>query len=337
MWRAAPLGHLIYKTRPRIVTEQEATMQVLVVGAGAVGGYFGGRLLQANRDVTFLLRAKRAEELKTHGLQIVSPHGDVKLQPKLVSAEQLSKPYDLILLGVKSYALSGAMNDFAAAVGPETMILPVLNGMRHVDLLTVHFGKSAVLGGVCVVATEIDEQGRIKQLADFQTLTYGELDGEITPRLKTVDDTLRGAGFDAATSTHILADMWQKWVQLATLGSINSLMRGDIGQITAIPGGTTISLALLNECSAIASACGYPQTETFLERQRTQLKAQDSHMTSSMYRDLTKGAPVEVDTILGDLLEHGQKRGLATPLLQAAFVNLSIYQRGRDRAKAASE
>lgn len=312
-------------------------MQILVVGAGAVGGYFGGRLLQANRDITFLVRAKRAEELNTRGLQIVSPHGDVTLKPKLVSAEQLSKPYELILLGVKSYALAGAMNDFAAAVGPETMILPVLNGMRHVDLLIERFGKPAVLGGVCVVATEIDDQGRIKQLADFQTLTYGELDGQVTARLKNVDETLRGAGFDAATSTHILADMWQKWVQLATLGAINGLMRGNIGQITAVPGGTAVCLGLLHECAGIASSCGYPPAPTFLAGLRAQLTAPGSHMTSSMYRDLTRGAPVEVDTILGDLLDHGQKRGLSTPLLQAAFVNLSIYQRGRQRWNAASE
>jgi 2-dehydropantoate 2-reductase len=307
-------------------------MQILVVGAGAVGGYFGGRLLQANRDVTFLVRAKRAEEMNKHGLQILSPHGNVKLQPKLISASQLSKPFDLLLLGVKSYALSDAMNDFASAVGPDTMILPVLNGMRHIDLLVERFGERAVLGGVCVVAAEIDEAGRIKQLADFQSLTYGELDGQTTARLHNVDGTLRGAGFDAAMSSHIMADMWQKWVQLAALGAINCLLRGDLGQITAIPGGAALSLELLSECSAIAAACGYPQTEAFLERQRAQLTVPNSRMTSSMYRDLTRGAPVEVATILGDLLEHGQKRGLATPLLQAAFVNLSIYQHARDRS-----
>jgi len=312
-------------------------VQILVVGAGAVGGYFGGRLVQANRDVTFLVRAKRAAELKSQGLEIVSPHGNVKLQPKLISADQLSKPYDLILLGVKSYALSSAMNDFAAAVGPETMILPVLNGMRHIDLLVERFGKRAVLGGVCVVATEVDEEGRIKQLADFQSLTYGELDGQNTPRLQKVDETLRGAGFDAAVSTHIVADMWQKWVQLATLGAINCVLRGDIGQVVAIPGGASLALELLSECSSIAAASGYPPAEAFLEKQRGQLTAPGSRMTSSMYRDLTKGEPVEVDTILGELLERGQKRGLATALLQAAFVNLSIYQRGRQGAKAASE
>ncbi len=311
-------------------------MRILVVGAGAVGAYFGGRLAQAARDVTFLVRAKRAEQIRTKGLQIVSPHGNLTLQPKAITADQITGPYDLILLGVKSYALSDAMNDFAAAVGPETMILPVLNGMRHVDALTTRFGPHAVLGGVCLVATEIDQEGRIQQLTDFQSLAYGELDGRSTPRLQKLDETLRGAGFDASSSDHILNDMWQKWVQLATLGAITCLMRGNIGEIAAISGGADLSLGALRECSGIAGACGYPQSDAFLERQTTQLTKQGSQLTSSMYRDLKKGAPVEVDTILGDLFKRGQKHGLTTPILHAAFVNLSIYQRGLDRAKAAT-
>src|SRR6266481_697411 len=167
-------------------------MRILIVGAGAVGGYFGGRLAQAGRDVTFLVRPSRAKQLRQDGLRIISPHGDAVLTPKLVSAEEIDTPYDLVFLSVKAYALEAAMNDFAAAVRQETMILPVLNGMRHVDLLTKRFGEYAVIGGVCVVATEIDDQGRIVQFADFQQLVYGERNGERTPRLQTLDATLQG-------------------------------------------------------------------------------------------------------------------------------------------------
>ena len=311
-------------------------MRILVVGAGAVGGYFGGRLAQAGRDVTFLVRAKRAEEIKTKGLQIISPHGNLTLHPKAITAAQITGPYDVILLSVKSYALSSAMSDFAAAVGRETMIVPVLNGMRHMDLLAERFGKRAVLGGVCLVATEIDSEGRIQQLTDFQSLVYGELDGQSTARLQKLDETLRDAGFDAAISAHILQDMWQKWVQLATVGALTCLMRGNIGEIASIPGGAALSLSALRECSGIASASGYPPSDAFFEQQTAQVTARGSQLTSSMYRDLKKGAPVEVDTILGDLLEYGRKHELTTPILQAAFVNLSIYQRGLDRAKTAA-
>ena len=212
-------------------------LRILIVGAGAVGGYFGGRLAQAGRDVTFLVRPSRAKQLSRDGLRIISPHGDAVLSPKLISADKIDAPYDIIFLSVKAYALEAAMNDFAAAVGPETMIFPVLNGMRHIDILTKRFGEHAVIGGVCLIAAEIDHQGRIVQLDDFQRLVYGERNGETTPRLKALDATLQGAGFDARLSPEIMQAMWEKWVQLASLGAITCLMRGTIGEIVAAPGG----------------------------------------------------------------------------------------------------
>jgi len=313
-------------------------MRILVVGAGAVGGYFGGRLAQAGRDVTFLVRPHRAETIRAGGLQVVSPHGDFTVYPKTITTTEIAFTYDVILLSVKSFALLSAIDDFASAIGPQTVIVPVLNGMRHMDLLMERFGKRAVLGGVCVVATEMDPQGRIVQLADFQSLRYGELDGQKTGGAEAVDPAFRGAGFDAAISTQILQDMWQKWVQLASLGAITCLLRGNIGEIVAVPGGADLSLTALSECAAIAGACGYPPSAAFLEEKRTQITAVGSSLTSSMYRDLMRNAPVEVNTILGDLLDYGRKLGISTPILQAAFVNLSIYQRVRniDRTESAS-
>ncbi len=311
-------------------------MRILIVGAGAVGGYFGGRLAEAGRDVTFLVRAKRAEELKTKGLQIVSRFGNLALHPETITADRIAGPYDVILLGVKSYSLSAAINDFAPAVGPETMIFPVLNGIRHIDLLVERFGKEAVLGGVCMVSAEVDDEGRIRQLTDFQKLIYGELDGRSTPRLQKLDEALRDAGFDASISDNILRDMWQKWVQLATLGAPTCLLRGNVGEIASVPGGAEIARMALHESCSIASANGYPQSEAFLADQAAKLMAAGSPLTSSMYRDLKKGAPVEADTILGDLLERGRKHGLAAPILQAAYVSLSIYQRGLERSETAT-
>jgi len=301
-------------------------MRILIVGAGAVGGYFGGRLAQAGRDVTFLVRPSRAKQLNQNGLRIISPHGDAVITPKLVTAEEIDTRYDLVFLSVKAYALEVAMNDFAAAVGPETMIFPLLNGMRHVDLLTKRFGEHAVIGGVCLVASELDDEGRIVQIADFQQLVYGERNGETTPRLKAVDTTLQGAGFDARLSTDITQAMWEKWVQLASLGAITCLMRGTIGEIVAVPSGADLSLKVLDESAAIATACGHKPSEALLSRHAAAMTAPGSPLTSSMYRDLRKGAPVEVDHILGDFIERGDGRGVARPLLQAAFVNLRVYQ-----------
>ena len=240
-------------------------MRILVVGAGAVGGYFGGRLSQAGRDVTFLVRPKRAGQIQTQGLRILSPkYGDFTVRPGVMTAAQIVSPYDIILLSVKSYDLAGAIDDFAPAVGSRTVIVPVLNGMHHMDVLAERFGGHAVLGGVCLVSTAIDSQGRIIQLADFQSLSYGELDGKETSRIEAVHQAFSGAGFDTAISSDILRDMWNKWITLASLGAITCLLRGNIGQIVAVPGGAGLSLSALRECVAIAGACGYPPSEAFV-------------------------------------------------------------------------
>jgi len=306
-------------------------MRILIVGAGAVGGYFGGRLAQAGRDVTFLVRSARAKQLCQDGLRIISPHGNAVVTPKLVTTAKIEAPYELVFLSVKAYALEAAMNDFAPAVGPKTMILPALNGMRHIDLLTKRFGEHAVIGGVCLVVAEIDDQGRIVQLADIQQLAYGERRGELTARLQSLDATLQGGGFDARLSTNILQEMWEKWVQLASLGAITCLMRGAIGEIVAVPAGSELSLKMLDESAKVATACGHKPSEVVLARHARAMTASGSSLASSMYRDLRRGAPVEVDHILGDFIERGAAHGVPTPLLKAAFVNLQVYQNGRSK------
>jgi 2-dehydropantoate 2-reductase len=206
------------------------------------------------------------------------------------------------------------------------MILPLLNGMRHLELLTRRFGDDRVIGGVCLIAAEVDAGGRIVQLTDIHRLVYGELKRGDSPRMSALNEAMQEANFEARTSENILQDMWEKWVMLASLGAATCLMRGNIGEIEAIPGGAELARALLGECSAIAEACGYAPGPAFLARTEKMLTTRGSSLTSSMYRDLSKSAPVEVDQILGDLLERGRKFALPTPLLEAACANLRIYQ-----------
>ncbi len=302
-------------------------MRILVVGAGATGGYFGGRLAEAGRDVTFLIRPKRAAQLQQDGLQILSPHGDVTLTPKLVTADRIAAPYDVVLLTVKAFALEPALRDLAPAVGPATMIVPALNGMRHIAALTARFGEAPVLGGVCLVAATLDPQGRIRQLADFQQLVYGERGGKMSARVAALDAAMQGAGFVARASATILQEMWEKWILLATLGAITCLLRGTVGDIEAAPGGTALALAVLDDCVAVATRSGYPPSESFLTRTRAAVTAKGSSQAPSMYRDLTQGLPVEADQIVGDMLSRAQGFGLAAPILAAAYAHLSIYQR----------
>ena len=301
-------------------------MRLLVVGAGSTGGYFGGRLAQAGRDVTFLVRPRRAAQFREGGLQIVSPHGDVTLHPRLVTADAIDGPYDAVLLGVKAYSLDAAIDDFAAAIGPQTTIVPMLNGMRHVDILEERFGKDAVAGGVCKVATTVDPDGRIVQLAKFQDLAYGERNGSVSPRMEELDAFLQGAGYEARLSRAIEYEMWEKWTLLATLGGITCLMRGNIGEVVAAPDGTSFILSFFDEVISVVSAVGRAPNAAFVETARAALTTPGSTQAPSMFRDLQQGSPIEADQIIGDLLARGGKAGIATPLLAVAYAHMSVYQ-----------
>ncbi|MBV9784660.1 MAG: 2-dehydropantoate 2-reductase [Acidisphaera sp.] len=301
-------------------------MRILVVGAGSTGGYFGGRLAQAGRDVTFLVRPARARHLREHGLQIVSPHGDAALAPAIVTAPEIAAPFDVVLLAVKAFALDAALDDMAPAVGAGTMIVPTLNGMRHVDALRARFGEPCVLGGVCKIAATVDEQGRIVQLAKFQELAYGELSGETSDRTSRLDAVMQGAGFEARLSPMIEREMWEKWVLLAALGAITCLMRGTVGEIEAAPGGIDFALGVLAECVAIAAASGQPPRDDVVANARATLTAKGSSFASSMYRDLVQGSAIEADQIVGDMLARARRASVSTPLLATAYTHLAVYQ-----------
>ncbi|MEP9365765.1 2-dehydropantoate 2-reductase [Xanthobacter sp. VNH20] len=306
-------------------------MRILVVGAGSTGGYFGGRLSQAARDVTFLVRPNRAARLRARGLEILSPLGDVTLHPGIVTADEITGPYDLVLVSVKAFALEAALADVAPAIGPDTMILPVLNGMKHMDLLATRFGAERLLGGVCKIMGRIDDEGRIVQMSPLQELTYGETDGTRSARIEALDAVMQGAGFDAHLSDHILLDMWEKWVFLASLGATTCLLRGSIGEVAAA-GGKTIALAIVAESTAIAQAAGFDPRPAFLAWAQAQLTTDGSPMTSSLYRDLSQGNPVEADQIIGDLAARARAFGIPTPLLEAVGVALKLYENRRAQA-----
>jgi len=301
-------------------------MRMLVIGAGSTGGYFGGRLAEAGRDVTFLVRPARKAILEAEGLHIVSPFGDATLKPKLVTTAEIDGPYDVVLLTVKAYSLDAAMKDFAPAVGDGTMIMPFLNGMRHMDVLAKRFGAGTLVGCTCHIFASVDEKGRIVQHNRLQEVTYGELDGSVTPRIEALDAFMKSGAFGSRLSRHIRRRMWEKWTLLATLGSSNALTRGSIGEIEAVPGGTDLVLRLLDEAASVARADGTEPSEAFLDTARTTLTAKGSPLTSSMYRDLQAGNTVEAEQIVGDLLARGRKAGLDLPLLGAAFTNLMVYQ-----------
>jgi 2-dehydropantoate 2-reductase len=301
-------------------------VRLLVVGAGSTGGYFGGRLAEAGRDVTFLVRPARAAKLSETGLSIVSPHGDATLRPKIVTPETLAETYDAVLLAVKAFQLEAAMENLAPAIGPETMILPVLNGMRHMELLARRFSPRNVVGCALKVSTTLDDDGRVVQLTPLMDLAYGELDGERTPRIAALDEFMRSAKINARLSPAIRREMWEKWTFIASLGAITCLMRGTVGEVEACPGGAAFALQLLDEVVAIVAAVGVPPSDGFLAGARALLTEKGSRLAASMCRDLQGGKPTEAEAIVGDLIRRGAKVGVNAPLLSAAYVCLAVHQ-----------
>jgi 2-dehydropantoate 2-reductase len=304
-------------------------MTILVVGAGATGGYFGARLAQAGRDVTFLVRPHRAEQLRTRGLRIVGPGAGAgagqPVWPILVMAGDLTAHAEVVLLSVKATALEAAIADFAPAVGPRTVVVPFLNGLAHLAVLSERFGESAVLGGVVVIAVQLNDEGDVVQLSPPVSMTIGAQDGARTTRLQEACDQLSGAGFDVSISDEIIARMWQKWAFIATIGAMTSLMRGTVDEIVAVPGGRDLGPAILAEASAVATAAGYPLPDDAIASTTRIVTQAGSSVDSSLSRDVAEGRPAEVEEVLADLARRGADHGIKTPLLDLATMQLRVY------------
>ena len=319
-------------------------MRTLIVGAGAIGGFFGSRLIAAGRDVTFLARENRAESLRRDGLRIAGrlPGAGPDAVETFSGIRAVSAgdhdaygSFDLLLIAVKSYALHGVMEDIAPFVGPETTILPLLNGLKHIDTLTERYGSATVIGGLCVASSHLTGDGTVQLLAPGTSMTYGELDGSVTDRIRAVDDTLRvpdtdGAEYTVKLSDHIVAEMWVKWVFLASAGAVTTLMGGPVGRVAATPTGPETARAIVEECAAVAAASGYPMSERVLDAAIERVTEQGSPFTTSMYRDLEEGRPIEVDSVIGDLVDRGSALGVPTPLLGACYARLCVYASSRE-------
>jgi 2-dehydropantoate 2-reductase len=306
-------------------------MRILVVGAGALGGYFGACLVRAGQDVTFMVRPRRAEQLRS-GLSVVSPQGDFTVSPTVILAGGIRAPFDVILLGVKSYSLDGAMEEFAPAVGADTMILPILNGIKHIDRLRERFGAGPVLGGMANISAGLDGEGRVVQFLPNYDLAFGEVAGEASERTSALDALFKSSGMSGRASNPIMHDMWEKFVQLSTVAGITCLMRASIGDILAAPGGETAIFKLFDECCAIATAAGFKPRPAFIEFDRTLFTQVNSPLKASMLRDIERGSITEGEHILGDMVSRGRALGIATPTLELARTHVAAYEIGRGKA-----
>ncbi|OZI15960.1 2-dehydropantoate 2-reductase [Bordetella genomosp. 7] len=305
-------------------------MRLLFLGAGGTGGYFGGRAVQAGADVTFLVREARAQKLRAEGLRIESPRGDAVIKPRIVTAAELDGPYDVVVLSCKAYDFASAVDAIRPAVGPDTAILPIMNGVLQYDALDAEFGAARVLGGLCQINASLGPQGQVRHMGQHALFVYGERAGEPrSARCVALESALADAGFDSRLSDAILQDIWEKFVFLATLAAATCLMRGAVGQIVSTDDGEAIMRDLLRECQQVAAASGHTVRAAADAAALKVLTDRQSPVTASMFRDLSQGGKVEADHIVGDMLHRARTLGLETPILRVAYAHLQVYQAQR--------
>lgn len=303
-------------------------VKFLIVGAGAVGGFFGGKLLEKGEDVTFLVREGRKQILQEKGLVIKSEMGSAKLLPKLIMKGEAAGPFDVILLSTKAYHLDQAIEDVRPYVGENTIILPLLNGMAHFEKLDQKFGKEKVIGGLCYIEATLDREGAIIQKGPMHTVIFGERTGEKTDRILKLAAAFEGTKVNFQLSMNIEQELWNKYLFIATMSGITTIMRAPIGPICELPSGKETIKRLINEIITVMQKVGAPVTEQLESIQMEKITSLDPEMKSSMQRDMEKGLPIEGEHLHGYLLQIAKQHNIEVPILETVYTNLKVYEKG---------
>ncbi|MBW6398135.1 ketopantoate reductase family protein [Roseomonas sp. HJA6] len=305
-------------------------MRILVLGAGALGGYFGGRLVEAaSAEVTFLVRPARRTTLARDGLRIESPFGAWRGPVTALTTDELRPGWDVVLLSCKAYDLEDAIAAIRPGVDGRTAILPVLNGLSHLDRLVDAFGPDRVLGGLAKIQATLAADGLVRQLNDWRWITFGEREGRLSDRVRAIEAAFAPCkGVAARAVPDVMARMWEKLVHLGTSAIGTVLMRAQVGEIVRA-GGTPFLHRLLERNAAIAAANGFPVTEAFLAEYRALFADPASAYGTSMLRDIEAGGRTEADHILGFLLEAARRAGVPEEAHEAALIHARAYDQRR--------
>lgn len=304
-------------------------MKILVLGAGGIGGYFGGRLLQAGAAVTFLVRENRRRQLREHGLRIESQYGDATLEVDAKLQSEIAADYDLILLTCKAYDLASAIDTISPAVSRSTAILPLLNGIAHIGLLNERFGRDKVLGGTAKIQVTLTPERVVRQLNDWQTITFGEQDGSESPRALELKALLEKTGVEVKLSRNIVRELWMKLVHLSTVAGMTCLMRANLGEIIRTPEGSALLKAFFDANARIAACAGHAPDDAFARTYYNLFEQRDSRYEASMLRDLEKGGPIEAEHILGFMLNRCREAGLDDTVHRLAYTHVKAYEERR--------
>lgn len=309
------------------------SLKVLVLGAGGIGGFFGGRLAQAGADVTFLVREKRKAQLTEQGLRIESRFGNASLVVQAKLQSEIRSEYDMVLLTCKAYDLPAAIESIRPAMSRAAAVLPLLNGFAHVERLNGLFGPHKVIPGTARIQVTLTPQGIVRQLNEWQTITFGEQDGSTSDRVQALKVLLDKTGVEAKISPNILRELWLKLVHLSTVAGMTCLMRANLGEIVRTSEGSALLTAFLDLNAKIAEHAGHRPDEKFMDTYRALFRQRDSMYEASMLRDLEKGGRIEADHILGFMLEKCREAGLPDSLHLAAYTHVKAYEERREAGR----
>lgn len=308
-------------------------MRILCLGAGAIGGYFGGRLVEAGADVTFLVRERRQKHLAEHGLRIESAFGDFTAPVKAITQAEINGAFDVVVLTCKAYDLLSAMEVIAPAVGNDTAILPLLNGVAHIDLLNKKYGRAHVLGGVAKIAVTLTPEGTIKHLNDWRYITFGEQDGTMSPRVLALKAAFDKTSVIAAVVPDIMHIMWEKIVHLATIAGMTCTMRASVGEIARTQDGAALMIKFLERNAEIAAREGFAPSDKAMAEYRQLFTDKKSNYTASMLRDIERKGPIEADHIMGFMLNKAGAHNIDQTLHRIVYVHLQAYEQRRAVAR----
>ncbi|MFQ5622262.1 MAG: 2-dehydropantoate 2-reductase [Paracoccaceae bacterium] len=304
-------------------------MRIAIMGAGALGGYFGGRLAAAGFDVTFIARGAHLAAMKTTGLKIESPRGNLCL-PQVNATDDPCEvgPVDHVLFLVKNYDVEPAAHAIAPMLGPETAVAAFQNGVSAAERLGAVIGAERVIGGVARIPADVRKPGVIRHSSAHHELVFGEFGAPASERCLHLRDALRASGVDAEVAPDIVTLLWEKFVMLSALSAVTALSRLDIGPIRNNPMSTALLRAAAEECAAVGRAVHPALDADIAERQCRFLDTMPGNVHASMLDDLERGKRLELNYLSGDIVRLGREHGIPTPVHYVAQSALQPYVDG---------
>lgn len=316
-------------------------MRIAVFAAGAVGGYFGGRLAQAGEDVSFIARGEHLRAIRDRGLRVESPAGDFTIRPARATDDPASVgPVDVVLVAVKTWQLPEAVRAMKPLVGGRTMVVPMLNGVEAPELLSEAIGREHVIGGFCRIFANLAAPGLVRHRGFEPSIDIGELDGGTSDRVRRFVDVLRRArGMTASGHDAIRTGMWVKLLFVGPIGAVGAAARESIGAVASTPQTRALLEQAMREVAAVARARSVPVPEETVEGIATFVDGLPGDEVASMQRDIMAGRPSELDGQVGVVVRLGTEAGVDTPVhrfLYAVLLPGERRARGQGAGSASS-